>query len=174
MPKHQKSTCWNLGMSVLILVSNGAIQRSNRICSQDQSKISPKFVKINPKHQKSTCWNLGRSVLILVSNGAIQRSNRICSQDQSKISPKIVKISPKHQKSTCWNLGMSVLILVSNGDIQRSFRICSHDQHADLGHISLGQQPILATMSWNVRDIVRRVRNVRNIPGPWEHCSGTT
>jgi len=61
-----------------------------------------------------------------------------------------------------------------------SNRICSQDQHADLGHISLGQQPILATMSWNVRNIVRHVRNVRNVgnvrnvPGPWEHCSGPT
>ena len=72
---------------------------------------------------------------------------------------------------------MSVLILVSNGAIQRSNRICSQDQHADLGHISLGQQPILASMSWNVRNIVRHVRNVRNVRnifGPWEHCSGTT
>ena len=38
------------------------IQRSNRICSQDQrniwpilTNISPKIVKISPKHQKSTC-----------------------------------------------------------------------------------------------------------------------
>ena len=31
-----QNRCWKLGMSVLILVSNGDIQRSNRICSQDQ------------------------------------------------------------------------------------------------------------------------------------------
>ena len=66
---------------------------------------------------------------------------------------KSLKIVKNCQKPTCWNLRMSVLILVSNGAIQRSNRICSQDQHADLGHISLGQQPILATMSWNVRNI---------------------
>ena len=69
-------------MSVLILVSNGAIQRSNRVCSQESANIRPKPRKISQNHQKSTCWNLGMSVLSWVSNGAFQRSNRICSQDQ--------------------------------------------------------------------------------------------
>ena len=35
-PKTPKVNMLNLGMSVLILVSNGDIQRSNRICSQNQ------------------------------------------------------------------------------------------------------------------------------------------
>ena len=33
---HQKLQCCNLGMSVLIWVSNRDVQRSNRLCSQDQ------------------------------------------------------------------------------------------------------------------------------------------
>ena len=66
------------------------------------------------------------------------------------------------------------MILAPNGDIQRGNRICSQDQHADLGHISLGQQPILANMPKKVRNIVQHVRNVRNIPDVREHCSGTT
>ena len=95
----------------------------------------------------------------------------------SPSGPKLIKSTqnrPKSPKVNMLKFGMSVLILVSNGAFQRSNRICSQDWHADLGHISLGQQPILATMSWNVRNIVRHVRNVRNVPGPWEHCSGTT
>ena len=82
----------NLGTSVLILVSNGAIQRSNRICSQDQSKISPTFVKISPKHQKSTCWNLGMSVLSLVSNGDVQRSFRTCIQGSGQVQSLLTKV----------------------------------------------------------------------------------
>ena len=44
-PKSPKVDMLKSGMSVLILVSNGDIQRSNRICSQDY----PEWVKINPK-----------------------------------------------------------------------------------------------------------------------------
>ena len=114
---------------------------------------------------------------MVTSNAATGYVAKISLANIDQNQSKTCQNQPKTPKVNMLKFGMLVLILASNGAIQRSNRICSQDRHADLGHISLGQQPILASISWNVRNIVwhvRHVRNVRNIPGPWEHCSDTT
>ena len=128
-------------MSVLILVSNGAIQCSNRICSQDQSKISTKFVKISPKHQKSTCWNLGTSVLIWVSNGDTQRSNRICSQDQHAQAQHWLRHAqhwPRTLSRSRQGGGLPPLALFALGSSANAEHAWANveSEHAHLGYIS--------------------------------------
>ena len=57
--KSAKVVMLKFGMSVLTLVSNGDVQRSNRICSQDQlAKIDQTLTKIMQNHLTSPKVNM--------------------------------------------------------------------------------------------------------------------
>ena len=118
-------------MSILILVSNGDVQRSFRICSQDQHAQAQHWLRhaqaqlMHAQHWPRTLsrWKQGgRAPPVLYPNSVPRVQERSERSGRSERSERAEQCS-EHSRTWWprWAVGRG---------------ICGQDQHADLGYIS--------------------------------------